>query len=204
MRSLILMLAFLPSLAMAQVAGPARVVDGDTIEIEGQQIDLYGIDAPELAQTCEQLGSSWPCGRDARGVLDGLIGGRVVGCDARGLCGILPESLNAGMVATGMALADPDAGSPFAANEATARAAKRGLWAGRFTSPWEWRQGKRLEPTPAAERCRIKGDGPAGGRRTYYVPGEAGYDEVAIDEGKGERWFCTEIEAIRAGWWKRR
>ncbi len=204
MRYFVSMLVFLPSLAFAQVEGPARAIDGDTVEIAGARVDLHGIDAPELAQTCEHLGALWPCGSDARGVLEGLIAGRDVSCDARGLCSIAPESLNAEMVATGMALAAPGEGAAFAGNEALAKAAKRGLWAGRFTPPWAWRDGERLAPTPAAERCRIKGDIPATGRRTYYVPDEAGYGAIEIDQARGERWFCTEIEAIRAGWWKRR
>ncbi|MDP6708926.1 MAG: thermonuclease family protein [Alphaproteobacteria bacterium] len=204
MRYLIVVLALLPSLALAQISGKATVVDGDTIEIGGALVRLHGIDAPELAQACEHLGQPWPCGSEARGVLERIIASRTVTCRADGRCRIGPEDLNAEMVVTGMALADPDGGDAYAALEELARVAGRGLWAGRFTAPWDWRAGERLAPATAAERCRIKGDIPAGGRRTYYVPGEPGYEAVEIDAARGERWFCTEMEAIRAGWWKRR
>ncbi len=44
MRNLIAVLALLPTLALADVAGPARVIDGDTIEVDGKTIRLHGID----------------------------------------------------------------------------------------------------------------------------------------------------------------
>ncbi len=47
MRYLIAALTLIPTLALADVAGPARVIDGDTIKVTGQRIRLHGIDAPE-------------------------------------------------------------------------------------------------------------------------------------------------------------
>jgi len=40
------------------------------------------------------------------------------------------------------------------------------------------------------------------GERIYHVPGQRYYDKTQINEGKGERWFCTEQEAVDAGWRK--
>jgi endonuclease YncB( thermonuclease family) len=48
----------------ADVAGPATVIDGDTVVIT-QRIRLQGIDAPELHQTCTAYGQQWACGRTA-------------------------------------------------------------------------------------------------------------------------------------------
>jgi len=38
------------------------------------------------------------------------------------------------------------------------------------------------------------------GRRIYHVPGGLSYAATAVDEANGDRWFCTEVEAMAAGW----
>ena len=42
-----------------------KVVDGDTIHLNGEKIRFTGIDTPELKQTCIQNGSKNPCGLTA-------------------------------------------------------------------------------------------------------------------------------------------
>lgn len=207
MRHALYLLFLLPSVALAQAA--LHVIDGDTLEVGGERVHLYGLDAPEAEQQCEHYGTLWPCGAEARNVLERTIGKRHLDCQvqARGDdgaklvdCSIGPISLNETMLTTGMAIALPDAPIHYAAAEEAARAARRGIWAGRFVTPAEWLQGKRLAPTPADERCRIKGDIGASGARRYYVPVHPNYAAVEIDAGRGERWFCSEIDAIDAGW----
>lgn len=50
--------------------------------------------------------------------------------------------------------------------------------------------------------CVIKGNISRTGERIYHVPGQRDYDKTIITESKGERWFCTEAEAVAAGWRK--
>ncbi len=50
MRALTTALCLLATPALADVAGVATVIDGDTIEVHGQRIRLHGIDAPESYQ----------------------------------------------------------------------------------------------------------------------------------------------------------
>ncbi|MGL5819490.1 MAG: DUF2510 domain-containing protein [Phycicoccus sp.] len=53
-----------------------------------------------------------------------------------------------------------------------------------------------------ASSCSIKGNIARDGERIYHVPGQQYYDKTKIDESKGERWFCSESEAVAAGWRK--
>ena len=54
--------------------------------------------------------------------------------------------------------------------------------------------------TPAhARTCLIKGNINNRGERIYHVPGSKWYARTKINR-PGERWFCTEEEAIAAGW----
>ena len=41
------------------------VIDGDTLQVDGDVVQLYGIDAPELGQLCESDGRLWHCGMEA-------------------------------------------------------------------------------------------------------------------------------------------
>ncbi len=54
----------------------------------------------------------------------------------------------------------------------------------------------------ASEKCAIKGNINAKGKRIYHLPGGKWYDRTRIDPAKGERWFCSEAEARAAGWRK--
>jgi hypothetical protein len=51
-----------------------------------------------------------------------------------------------------------------------------------------------------AQDCSIKGNVSRSGERIYHVSGGRFYDRTKIDEGAGERFFCSEDEAAAAGW----
>lgn len=115
--------------------------------------------------------------------------------------------VNASLVADGYALAStypPDVKNSdyFASLQAEARDGGRGLWGAVCTSP---------TPIPVAGECEYSGsDEPvikgnisqSTGEKIYHVPGQEFYDRTVIDETSGERWFCTEAEALDAGWRK--
>ncbi|MEW5857811.1 MAG: cold shock domain-containing protein, partial [Cyanobacteriota bacterium] len=51
--------------------------------------------------------------------------------------------------------------------------------------------------------CNIKGNISVGtGNKIYHVPGAEDYESTRIDPASGEKWFCTEAEAIANGWRK--
>ena len=201
--------------AAGAVAGFARVIDGDTLEVGGVRIRLHGIDAPESGQSCRAGGNRWSCGRDAARALAGRIGGRSIACEERdrdrygrvvAVCRASGMDLNAWMVAEGWAFAYRRYSNAYVGEESAARAARRGVWRGEVVPPWEWRKGKRLGGTrttarqESGGRCSIKGNISKSGTRIYHVPGGRYYDRTRINTSRGERWFCTENEARAAGW----
>src|SRR6185312_6066702 len=122
-------------------------------------------------------------------------------------------SVQAWLVENGHALDWPRySGGAYAAHQRTAQQARRGIWAGTFQAPWEWRTAQRGSVEQPAgvsllgggSGCNIKGNISAEGERIYHVPGQKFYSRTRISEGKGERWFCSEEEARRAGWRKSR
>ncbi len=70
--------------AWADITGPARVIDGDSLEIAGERIRFHGIDAPESRQTCVEDGVTWPCGQRATAALAAFIGGMPDRCEEQG------------------------------------------------------------------------------------------------------------------------
>jgi endonuclease YncB( thermonuclease family) len=133
------------------VTGRARVIDGDSLEIAGVRIRLFGIDAPERDQNCRDGdGRTFDCGRKAARALVSAIAGREVTCTPVdfdryrrnvAICVAGDSDLGEAMVRSGHAfdLARISRGR-YAQAEAKARAERRGLWAGSFDSPATWRR----------------------------------------------------------------
>jgi len=186
-----------------------RVIDGDTLELDGRRIRLHGIDAPERAQKCGGRAiPRWDCGRAATEALARLARPPVtcsqVGRDRYGrsiaICRSAGRELSAAMVAQGWALAYRRYSRAHIDAEDTARRARRGLWRGAFVAPHDWRRGARLADADAPRRaCRVKGNRSARGR-IYHLPGSRWYARTRIDPARGERWFCSEADARAAGW----
>lgn len=151
-------------LSAQPLSGPARVVDGDTLEVQGQRVRLHGIDAPELRQTCSRPefnghtsrmeDSPWACGVSARRHLEDLIARRPVTCRAldkdrygrvvaRCFVGTPHIDLSGWMVFNGHAIAYTKYSRDYVPQETVARGARRGVWAGTFVPPEQWRKGVR-------------------------------------------------------------
>ncbi|MDE0029492.1 MAG: thermonuclease family protein [Deltaproteobacteria bacterium] len=139
-----------PRLEAPEPPRAVRVVDADTIDIDGIRYRLHGIDAPESYQTCRAWGQTWECGEAATQALlshaDNISCtgeasdryGRVVGrCTARGV------DVNAWLVREGWALAAYS--TDYNDEEADARAQRRGIHRGVFVDPADRRRGQRLK-----------------------------------------------------------
>ena len=158
----------LPAAARGEIAGPASVIDGDTIEIDGRKIRLYGVDAPEAAQTCVGR-SEWRCGIEATKALTRKIGSHAVSCEERdgagggdvfATCRLGGEDLASWLATAGWALAWRAQSSDYLGEEQGARAARRGVWRGAILAPWDWR---------AAQMARERIKGHAQNERTLLA-----------------------------------
>ncbi len=133
-----------------QISGYAIVIDGDTIDIGGTRIRLFGIDAPEGAQHCRRSDNTeWDCAVEATLALRRHVSNRPVSCIQRHIdrygrsvcqCTVEGEDINAWLVANGWALAYRRYSREYVRHESEAQAAHRGIWAGDFEMPWDWRR----------------------------------------------------------------
>tara|TARA_R110002020_G_scaffold36894_31_gene111009 strand:+ start:1907 stop:2560 length:654 start_codon:yes stop_codon:yes gene_type:complete len=197
--------------ALPVAAEQARVIDGDTLRIGETTYRLHGIDAPEAGQKCEKAsGGTWPCGKRATETMVELVTGADVICDDRGtddygrtlsVCSVAGRDIIAAMVEAGMAWAYRRFSNDYAMTEDRAHAAGIGVWQAPTQTPWEYR----TERWAVAEQdsppgCPIKGNIAKDGERIYHAPWSPWYSRTKLSPEKGERWFCTEGEALAAGW----
>ncbi|MDH3910513.1 MAG: thermonuclease family protein [Rhodospirillales bacterium] len=196
-----------PALA-GEIVGEVSIIDGDTLQIGDRIVHLAGIDAPELGQRCLIEEKSWRCGLEAALALRKLAAFGAVSCTSEndaptvtGACQIDGKDLSEVMVGQGYAVALPGAVPSYQSTQDAARDAKLGLWRGDFIPPGEWRQGARLPgETSDTVFCVVKGAINEKDQRIFYVPSDETYGDVTIDPDKGERVFCSDDEAILAGW----
>lgn len=135
---------------LSEFSGYARVVDGDSLIMDGKQIRLYGIDAPELKQKCQLAdGSVYNCGLKARDHLRSLVRHAQVTCTRIDVdkyqrdvseCVAGETNLNNAMVSSGWAVAFAFHTPAYLALENKARRRKVGLWRGKFVKPRIWRR----------------------------------------------------------------
>lgn len=126
------------------ITGTGQAIDGDTLKVGEVTLRLYGIDAPELKQTCTtSKGKVQQCGDLARQMLDTLVKNVKVKCTLKAagaaICFAGPFDINEQMLAAGWAFALVDEVPGYARGENFARARSEGIWRGTFISPAQWR-----------------------------------------------------------------
>ena len=126
-----------------------RVVDGDTIYLNGEKIRFTGIDPPELKQNCLSKKKIEPCGVIAKKILVKKIGNNKVKCISKGKdqykrilaeCFVNHESLSSYLVRSGYAFAYRRYSKKFIVDEDYAKINKLGMWAMTFQYPWDFRK----------------------------------------------------------------
>ena len=126
-----------------------KVIDGDTIQLNGEKIRFTGIDTPELKQTCNKDNKIIPCGIEARKLLIDKISDNKVKCKREGKdqykrilaeCFVNNLSLSSYLVRKGYAFAYRKYSKKFIADENYARENNLGMWSMNFEYPWDYRK----------------------------------------------------------------
>ena len=141
-----------------QILGSAKVVDGDTIKINGKIIRLFGIDAPEKKQICKKnwlsinfftFTKNYYCGKVATKKLKKFISNKKAKCIGSqkdkynrliAICYVRNKDINMWLVRNGLAVSYKKYSSKYLHQEKMAQKEKIGLWQGEFDMPWEWRK----------------------------------------------------------------
>ena len=209
-----------------------RVVDGDTIvvEIAGGEYHLryIGVDTPETVDPNRPVGCYGP---EASAHNKSLVEGKTVGLEkdvsdtdrygrllryvwlpGESTDSGQPDMVNAALVRDGYAQVStypPDVAyqDTFLRLQQEAREARRGLWGDVCTSATPTAapagSGSGVCDFSGTSEPVIKGNiSTSSGEKIYHVPGQQYYDATVITPSKGERWFCTEADAVAAGWRK--
>ena len=130
-------------------ADSLRVVDGDTIVLNGEKIRISGIDAPELKQMCMNGDEKVFCGKTAKMILVKKIGNQTPECIREGKdvykrtlaeCFINGVSLSSFLVRSGYAFAYRKYSDKFIKDEEFAKENKLGMWTMKFQYPWDFRK----------------------------------------------------------------
>ena len=147
----IFLLVFIPNFGSVK-AQELKVIDGDTIHLNGEKIRFTGIDTPELKQTCIKDDVENLCGVTAKQILVKKIGNNVIECISEGRdqykrilaeCFVNNESLSSYLVRSGYAFAYRRYSKKFVPDEDYARINKIGMWSMEFDYPWDYRKSKK-------------------------------------------------------------
>lgn len=150
--SFLLCVLSLPAVAESRTAiiGAIQVIDGETLEIQNQRIKLWGVDAPELNQTCKNgQDAGYDCGKEAASALSQwLTELQPVRCEPRGndnsgntiaICYTSTgDDIASWMVRNGYAIDWPKYSNGFyGVSEKQAQSNKSGIWQHNEAAPWK-------------------------------------------------------------------
>tara|TARA_Y100001968_G_scaffold296285_1_gene304370 strand:+ start:120 stop:575 length:456 start_codon:yes stop_codon:yes gene_type:complete len=131
------------------LANKLKVIDGDTIVLNGEKIRFSGIDTPELKQTCLKDNEKVGCGMLAKKLLVKKIGNNTPICIGKkkdfykrtlAECFVNGESLSKFLVRSGYAFAYRKYSTKFIEDENYAKTKKLGMWSMTFQYPWDFRK----------------------------------------------------------------
>lgn len=144
-----LRLACIATLVANTAATAQTITDGDTIKQGGVTYRIFGIDAPEMKQTCPD---GWRAGRMAAARLLELVGGRPVICQEKdrdrygrvvAVCWASGEDVGALLVREGLAWAFVRYSQDYVDEEAKAKRDGLGVHGHGCIPAWEWRAAQR-------------------------------------------------------------
>ena len=134
------------------VGMPSKVLSGTTFVMNGMTLKLYGVDAPDMSQTClTKRSESYKCGKNAKKKLEKLLLNKQISCQLifpyatskyYTICEIQGYDVGSTMVSVGWAVADRNVSDVYIPYENQARKKNEGLWSGKFVAPWEYRRNK--------------------------------------------------------------
>ena len=126
-----------------------KIIDGDTIHLNGEKIRFSGIDSPEIKQTCKKNNEIIKCGILAKELLIKIIANNKINCIREGKdqykrtlaeCFVNDLSLSSYLVKNGYAFAYRKYSKKFIADEDFAKSNILGMWSMKFEYPWDWRK----------------------------------------------------------------
>ena len=202
--------ATLPSGKSAGAEGRAQAITGDTLRLNGVVYRLAGIEAPDRRQDCIKPGNRrWRCGESALSALERVARAKPLSCTPGGsadtagrvpaTCKFDGRDIAADLVRDGHVFAISSLFGGYSSEENDARQRKAGIWNGESERPAAYRaKAWEAAKTASPDGCPIKGVVGTSGK-TYVLPGAKDYAKATIRTAKGERWFCSESEAVAAG-----
>lgn len=211
-----------PSTSAKGTVRVSRVIDGDTVELaSGERVRLIGIDTPESVDPRKPVQCfAKEAATYTRSLLEGKAVRLVADVEDRDKYGRLlryvhlndETFVNLALVRDGYARVytyPPNVAhaKEFVGAEREAREAQRGLWGNICASPGVPTSASEIETPGDGEssgNCTIKGNIGSTGERIYHLPSCPYYAKTRIETEKGERMFCSETEALAAGWRKAR